>query len=178
MFALANLEKFCLCKIGETLWKIGEILWKIGEILDKIGKPGNFEEVHFFSWNKIKNMTPDSNLVGYYANVSIHVPILIGIILHVINFLWFCLLSIMWSMTSTKCNNSQVVSKYWSKSGRSCNYKSLLWWRAITITGTLKMIDLRRIAFFYVFVSCTKIIKFEWCIFWHVVDHRHSQTQI
>ena len=35
-FAIANLEKFCL--------------WKIGETLDKIGKPENFGEVHFFSW--------------------------------------------------------------------------------------------------------------------------------
>ena len=42
-FALANLEKFCLWKIGKTLWKIGDILEKI------TGKPGNFEKVHFFS---------------------------------------------------------------------------------------------------------------------------------
>ena len=41
-FALANLENICL-------WKIGETLWRIGEIFDKIGKPGNFEDVHFFS---------------------------------------------------------------------------------------------------------------------------------
>ena len=41
-FALANLEKFCY-------WKIGETLRKIGETLDKIRKLGNFKEVHFFS---------------------------------------------------------------------------------------------------------------------------------
>ena len=41
-FALANLERFCY-------WKIGETLWKIGEILDKIGKPGNFKKVCFFT---------------------------------------------------------------------------------------------------------------------------------